>query len=75
VIDSRDNCRDVANADQADADGNGKGDACDATGGNSGPGTTKPKKKSGGGCTSAEALPSAAGFLLAGLALLPRRRR
>jgi len=74
VIDSRDNCRDVANADQADADGNGKGDACDVTGGNSGPGTTKPKKKSGG-CTSAEALPSAAGFLLAGLALVPRRRR
>ena len=30
VADSADNCVDVANANQADADANGKGDACDA---------------------------------------------
>ena len=31
VPDAADNCRDTANADQADADGDGTGDACDPT--------------------------------------------
>ena len=31
VPDTADNCRDAANADQADADADGTGDACDAT--------------------------------------------
>jgi hypothetical protein len=31
VLDSTDNCKDVANADQTDTDGDGQGDACDST--------------------------------------------
>ena len=78
VLDPADNCRNVANPDQADADGDRIGDACEETGGNDGPGdgdgSPGKTKKKDGGCTSAAALPTAAGFLIAGLALARRRR-
>lgn len=78
VLDPADNCRAVANPDQADADGDRIGDACEETGGTDGPGdgdgSPGKTKKKDGGCTSAAALPTAAGFLIAGLALARRRR-
>jgi len=71
VVDSRDNCPGVANPDQADADFDDLGDACDpdANGG----GLSDDLGASGGGCSTG----GSAGLLVVGLALgfAIRRRR
>lgn len=55
IFDTDDNCPDVANTDQVDADGNGLGDACEATSATTGAGETGSTDMTGTSGTGGEA--------------------
>lgn len=73
IADCIDNCRDIANPDQSDQNGNGLGDACDTGGGTPSPGPG-PVPPGGVMCPFFGGV-SSMPFTLLGLGLLKRRRR
>lgn len=81
VADDIDNCEDVANADQADADGDGVGDACSEAGGDTGEtggddtGADGELQISGSACGGCGGGTAGGGLLILALGALFTRRR